>query len=116
MEQQSTITVRNNPDRRRYELLDGDTVIGKANWVPYQGTDGAQRIFYHTVVDDAYAGQGLASQLARYALDDTSAAGLPIIPVCPYMKKWLRKHPDYKSQTVLVRPEHLAAVPRSKAQ
>ena len=113
MDQQPGITVRNNPDRQRYELLDGDAVIGNAHWVPYQAADGQQRIFYHTTVDDAYAGQGLASVLARYALDDTVDAGLPIVPVCRYIKSWLRKHPDYERHAVPVRPEHLSAVPET---
>ncbi|WP_298589579.1 GNAT family N-acetyltransferase [uncultured Kocuria sp.] len=108
----SAITVRNNPDRHRYELLDGETVIGSAHWVPFEGADGPQRIFYHTSVDDAYGGQGPASRLAREALDDTIAAGLPVVPVCPYIKKWLRTHPDQQQHAVPVRPEHLAAVPR----
>ena len=67
----SAVTVRNNPGRQRYELLDGETVIGSAHWVPFEGPGGPQRIFYHTTVDDAYSGQGLASRLAREALDDT---------------------------------------------
>jgi predicted GNAT family acetyltransferase len=104
------ITVRNNPDRLRYEILDGDAVIGATFWIPYDGPGGAQRIFYHTTVDDAYAGQGLASKLAREALDDTIAAGLEVVPVCPYIKKWLGKHPEHRAAGV--RPEHLAAVPK----
>lgn len=111
MAETPTTTVRNNPDRRRYELLDGDTVIGKAHWVPFEGADGPQRIFHHTTVDDAYGGQGLGSRLAREALDDTAAAGLPVVPVCPYIKKWLVKHPDHPADRVPVQPEHLAAVP-----
>lgn len=110
------ISLRNNPDRRRYEVLDGETVIGKAYWVPFEAADGPQRIFYHTTVDDAYGGQGLASRLARYALDDTIEAGLPVVPVCPYIKGWLEKHPDYKAHTAPVRPEHLAAVPAPRAR
>ncbi len=112
----SAVTVRNNPDRQRYELLDGETVIGTAHWVPFEGTGGPQRIFHHTTVDDAYGGQGLASVLARRALDDTVDAGLTVVPVCPYIKKWLGKHPDHQQHTVPVRPEHLAAVPRPDRQ
>lgn len=78
--------------------------------------DGPQRIFYHTTIADAYGGKGLASRLARYALDDTIEAGLPVVPVCPYIKGWLEKHPDYKAHTVPVRPEHLAAVPAPRAR
>lgn len=112
----SAVTVRNNPDRQRYELLDGETVIGSTHWVHFEGADGPQRIFYHTTVDDAYGGQGLASRLAREALDDTVGAGLTVVPVCPYLKKWLRSHPDHQQRTVPVRPEHLAAVPRHEQQ
>lgn len=106
----STITVRNDPDRHRYELLDGDSVIGAAHWVPHEGPDGPQRIFHHTVVDDAYSGQGLASQLVRSALDDTAEAGASAVPVCPYVKSWLEKHPDHGVRAVEVRREHLDAV------
>lgn len=112
----SAVTVRNNPGRQRYELLDGETVIGSAHWVPFEGPGWPQRIFYHTTVDDAYGGQGLASRLAREALDDTAGAGLTVVPVCPYIKKWLHSHPDHQQHAVAVRPEHLAAVPRHEQQ
>lgn len=116
MAETSTITVRNNPDRHRYELLDGGTVIGTAHWMPFEGPEGPQRIFYHTTVDEAYGGQGLGSALAREALDDTTAAGLPVVPVCPYIKKWLAEHPDHPADRAPVQPEHLAAVPRQERQ
>ncbi|MFE4545337.1 GNAT family N-acetyltransferase [Arthrobacter sp. NPDC056727] len=110
MEQQTTLTVRNAPERRRYELLDGDAVIGKAHYLPYDGGKGAERIFYHTTVSEDYAGQGLAARLVQYALDDTLEAGTAVVPVCPYVKLWLRKHPDYQQRAAAVRPEHLAAL------
>ena len=84
--------------------------------MPFEGPGGPQRIFYHTTVDDAYSGQGLASRLAREALDDTAGAGLTVVPVCPYIKKWLHSHPDHQQYAVAVRPEHLAAVPRHEQQ
>jgi predicted GNAT family acetyltransferase len=105
-----TITVRNAPDRRRYELLDRTAVIGKAHYLAHDGGNGPERIFYHTTVSEDYSGQGLASRLVQQALDDTLAAGIAVVPVCPYIKAWLRKHPDYQQRTAAVRPEHLAAV------
>lgn len=104
--------VRSDPARHRYELLDGETVIGTAHWVPFEGPEGPQRIFHHTTVDDARSGQGLGSTLVRHALDDTIGAGLAVVPVCPYVKHWLGEHPDHQQHAVPVRPEHLAAVPR----
>ncbi|MFC7846907.1 GNAT family N-acetyltransferase [Arthrobacter sp. NPDC057388] len=110
MELQSTFTVRSAPERRRYELLDGDTVIGKAHYLPHDGGQGPERIFYHTTVSEDYAGQGLAARLVQDALDETLDAGIAVVPVCPYVKLWLRKHPDYQERASAVRPEHLAAL------
>lgn len=108
----TALDVRSDPARHRYELLDGETVIGTAHWVDFEGPDGPQRIFHHTTVDDSRRGQGLASTLVRQALDDTIGAGQAVVPVCPYVKNWLGEHPDHRRHAVPVRREHLAAVPR----
>lgn len=104
------ITVRNNTDRRRYELLDDGAVVGRASWAPFDGDAGPERIFFHTTVDEDRAGQGLASTLVRQALADTARAGIRIVPVCPAVKTWLSTHPEQDGVTA-VRSEHLAAVP-----
>lgn len=110
MGNEATITVRNAPARRRYEVLDGDAVIGKAHYLLHDGAKGPERIFFHTTVSDNYTGQGVAARLVQDALDDTLADGVAVVPVCPYVKAWLRKHPDYQSRMSPVLPEHLAAV------
>lgn len=88
----TTISIRNNPGRSRFEVLDGDADIGQAAYVD---DDDSNRIFYHTVIDDEYGGQGLAGRLAARALDETVAAGLVIVPVCPYIRSYLTKHGQY---------------------
>lgn len=113
MEAEKTITVRHAPDSHCYELLDGETAIGKTEYVPASGPADRERIFYHTEVSEDYAGKGLAAVLAKYALDDTIAAGLTIIPVCPYIKSWMRRHPDYQEHAGPIRPEHLTAADRT---
>ncbi len=105
-----TITVRHAPESHRHEILDGGTAIGKTEYVPASGPTDRDRIFYHTEVNDAYAGKGLAAVLVKHALDDTIAAGLSIIPVCPYIKSWIRRHPEYQQHAAPIRPAHLAAV------
>lgn len=88
-----TVVVRHAPDRHRYELVDGEAVIGHTDYREITA-DGAvtSRDFLHTEVDDAYGGRGLASVLVQYALDDVRASGLRIVPHCPYVAGWLRKH------------------------
>lgn len=96
-----TIAIRNNPERSRFEVLDGDAVIGQAAYLDH---DDSQRIFYHTVVDEEYGGRGLAGQLAAQALDETVAAGLVIVPVCPYIKSYVEKHPRYAPKIKMPTP------------
>ena len=103
----SDITVRHNPGRERFEILDAGNVIGKAAYKEYDGGESPQRIFYHTVINEEYGGQGLAGQLATVALDSTVEAGTGIVPVCPFIKKFLAKHPEYTSSVVPVVPAHL---------
>ncbi|GAB7189553.1 N-acetyltransferase [Kineococcus sp. NUM-3379] len=94
----------------RYEILDGTVVAGAAHYLDVPAA--RERILYHTVVDDAFAGRGAGSALARAAVDGTVAAGLTVVPVCPFVKAWLRRHPEFAGVTGVVRPEHLAAVTR----
>ena len=103
----SDITVRHNAERERFEILDAGNVIGKAAYKDYDGGGSPQRIFYHTVINEEYGGQGLAGQLATAALDETVAAGRGIVPVCPFIKKFLGKHTEYAANTARVAPAHL---------
>jgi predicted GNAT family acetyltransferase len=110
----TTITIRHNSERSRFEVLDADTVIGQAAYVDNVGA--GQRIFYHTEINEEYGGRGLAGVLAAQALDETIAAGLMIVPVCPYIKKYLAKHPGYAANVVAPTPAHLQLVSAWLAQ
>lgn len=84
------MTVRDNPAELRYELLDGDDVIGE---IRYRREPGAVALV-HTEIESAYEGQGLAGLLVAGALRDLRERGLGVIPVCPFVRGWLRRHPD----------------------
>ncbi|CAN7385073.1 GNAT family N-acetyltransferase [Terrabacter sp. LjRoot27] len=98
------IEVLDNPERGRFELRDGDHVIGVASYAVVPGaTPGtpARVVFFHTEVSPAYEGRGLAGRLAAYALDATVAAGRSIVALCPYIKVYLRRHPEPYAARVL---------------
>ncbi|CAM5240446.1 MULTISPECIES: GNAT family N-acetyltransferase [Streptomyces] len=89
--------------RNRYEIL----VDGKrAGLTAYRDRD-AQRVFYHTEVDEAFAGQGLASQLVQEALTDVRESGKRIVPVCPYVAKFLKRHEEFADLVDPVTPDVL---------
>ncbi|WP_028964608.1 bifunctional pirin family protein/GNAT family N-acetyltransferase [Streptomyces thermolilacinus] len=91
------------PERNRYEIHVGDTSAGLT---AYRDRD-EQRVFHHTKIEDAYGGRGLAARLVHDALEDVRASGKRIVPVCPYVKKYLAKHEGYADITDPVTPEVL---------
>jgi hypothetical protein len=97
-------TVERVDAKSRYEIrVDGE----RAGLTAYRD-HGDQRVFYHTEVDDAFAGQGLASRLVQEALTDVRASGQRIVPVCPYVAKFLKKHEEFADITDPVTPEILS--------
>ncbi|MDR0950256.1 MAG: N-acetyltransferase [Candidatus Ancillula sp.] len=50
---------------------------------------------YHTGIKPEFEGLGLASQLAKGAMDIVRKNGRKVYPRCPYLQHWLDKHPDY---------------------
>ncbi|MFJ6479704.1 MULTISPECIES: GNAT family N-acetyltransferase [unclassified Streptomyces] len=97
-------SVRRVDTRHRYEILVADD---RAGLTAYRDRDD-QRVFFHTEIDDAYAGQGLAAILVEQALTDVRASGKRIVPVCPYVAKFLTKHQEFADITDPVTPEVLA--------
>jgi predicted GNAT family acetyltransferase len=54
-----------------------------------------QRVFYHTEVDAAFGGRGLATIVIAEALAATRAEGLRIVAVCPTVSAYVKKHPEF---------------------
>ncbi|MFD1811930.1 GNAT family N-acetyltransferase [Rhodococcus gannanensis] len=90
----------------RYEITVGGEVAGLTQYLDH----GNQRIFFHTEVDDRFAGQGLAGILVHDALADTVTAGKRIVPICPYVARYLTKHPELADSVDPVTDEAIAAV------
>jgi uncharacterized protein len=75
----------------RYEIVVDGVVAGHTEVKEDEGF----LALPHTVVEEEFEGQGLASQLVRGALDDIRAQGRQVHPFCPYVKSWIQKHEDY---------------------
>ena len=92
----SDLEVRDNPDESRFEVyVDGRL----AGFSVYQLADDVI-LFVHTEVDDAYEGEGVGSALVRGALDQVrEREHLRVAATCPFVRAWMRKHPDYLDLT-----------------
>lgn len=87
-----SIEIRDNAEQSRFEIVVDGVVAGFAE---YRLT--ADKItFTHTEVGDAYEGQGLAGKLVARALDASRDTGLKVVPLCPYVAKYISRHPEYQ--------------------
>lgn len=88
------VVVTNNDSASRYEAHVDGLLAGFAD---YRLKDDAI-LFTHTEVDPTFEGQGVGGALARFALDDVRTDGTrKVVPLCPFIKAWLERHPDYQS-------------------
>ena len=90
----SKVEVVHNPAQKRFEMQIGDQIA----MVKYI-LGSKEIIFTHTEVPEAFEGHGLASKMAKVAVEYAKARGLRIRPMCPYMSAWIKRHPEYHSIT-----------------
>lgn len=86
-----TNTVSLNAPKQRYEIFVDGTLAGLTQAIE----DGEVVTMPHTKVFDEFEGQGLASVLVAGALDDIRLRGKRIIAECPYVARFVEKHPVY---------------------
>jgi uncharacterized protein len=56
---------------------------------------GNQCVFYHTEVDEQFGGRGLASIVIGEGLAASRADGKRVVPVCPTVADFIKKHPEF---------------------
>ena len=83
--------IQRNAEQSRYELVVDDTVAGIVEYV--EKDDYVE--LTHTEVDPSYEGEGLGSQLARAVLDSIRNDDRAMIPSCPFIRSYLKRHPEY---------------------
>ncbi|GAB95000.1 hypothetical protein BJY21_001718 [Kineosphaera limosa] len=100
-------TVSRQTDPDRFEVTADGQVAGFTQFVDVEG----QRIFFHTEIGEEFGGQGLAGIVVAQALAATREDGLRVVPVCPFVKKYVQKHHDFDDIVDRVTPDALAAIP-----
>ncbi len=85
------ITVADNADEKRYEIRVGGELAG---FVTYRLRSGLIELV-HTEIDEEFEGRGFGSQLISFALDDARERGLAVLPFCPFVNDYMRRHRQY---------------------
>lgn len=86
-----TVRVDHNEVAHRFEAH----LSGQAAFVEYYRS-GNELVLVHTEVPPALEGQGLAGKLAQGALEYARDQHLSVVPKCPFVASYIRKHPEYQ--------------------
>jgi predicted GNAT family acetyltransferase len=82
--------VDNRPELR-YEIWVDDRLAGEIRYT----LDGEVVTMVHTEVDPEFEGSGLGQTLVAGALDDVRGHGRRVRPLCPFVAKYVARHPEY---------------------
>ncbi len=83
------MTVRDDPARQRYELLIGDELA----FIDYR-RQGRIVTMTHAEVPPALRGGGVGSALVQGALALVRERGEKVVPLCPFIERYMRRHPE----------------------
>jgi predicted GNAT family acetyltransferase len=93
-----SVDIVDNVERNRFEMPIGDEVA----FLDYRRV-GKQLHLTHTEVPSALRGRGAGTRLVRAVLDKARAEGASIVPICPFVKAFVEKHPEYQSMVRVTR-------------
>ena len=88
--------VTDNTDASRFELrADG--------WLAelIYRIRGDRLVLVHTEVPVELEGRGVGGRLVTAAVDRAVREGLTLVPLCPFARGWLERHPEAASKAVI---------------
>jgi hypothetical protein len=95
-------TISDNENETRFEIrLDGEL----AGFLRYRRHP-TQIGLVHTEIFPSFEGRGLGSELIGSVLETAREQGLEVLPVCPFVQDYIRKHPDYLDLVPAARRAH----------
>ncbi len=86
------ITREEGPSKGRYVAL----VDGHEAEMTYSRAGERLLIIDHTGMPDALRGRGVGQALVRRGVEDARAEGHLIMPLCPFAKAQIERHPEWQ--------------------
>jgi hypothetical protein len=85
----SDVAVTDNQGDARLEVRED----GELAQLLYR-TRAGRLILVHTDVPEALEGRGLGGELVRAAIGKATAEAMTLVPLCPFARSWLERHPE----------------------
>ena len=90
-EEFSNIALKKNETKKRFEI----EIDGHYAFINY-GEFGSQIALVHTEVPEALGSRGVAAALVEKTLIYLEEQGKSLLPFCPYVFAYIKKHPEWK--------------------
>ena len=91
-----TPQITDNQAKSRFEL----TAEGKLAELVYH-QHGDRLALIHTEVPSELGGRGFGGALVATALDRAEREGLTVVPLCPFARAWLERHPGAAAKVTI---------------
>ena len=88
--------ITDNQADLRFELESG----GHVAELTYR-RNGKRLVLIHTDVPTELEGRGLGGKLVSAAVDRAAREGLTLVPLCPFARSWLERHPDTAARATI---------------
>jgi predicted GNAT family acetyltransferase len=82
--------LKDNVERKRYEF----DVEGPKPLIDYIKTNSGVIYLTHTEVPRGMQGRGVGQQLVKEILEDVARQGLKVVPSCPFVAGYMKRHPE----------------------
>ena len=63
--------------------------------------NGNRLVLIHTEVPEQLEGHGIGGALVTAAIDRAVRDGMTVVPLCPFARGWLERHPEVASQATI---------------
>jgi uncharacterized protein len=90
------IQVTDNQDDSRFEINENGVLAE----LIYRRRAG-RLVLVHTEVPERLSGRGIGGQLVQAAVRRAAAGSLTVVPLCPFARSWLERHPDAAAKVTI---------------
>ena len=93
--------VIDNVAAERFEFTEDGYLAELVYHVHRDQENGDRFTLIHTEVPEELEGRGLGGALVTAAIERAAREGLTVVPLCPFARGWLERHPDVAARATV---------------